>query len=194
RPQKVLRSAPDLRRRGCALRNTTIHLKCAREKYVQKQTTPEACKAGSAMARKFIFASDSSHPLPSRFSKKPSRSPGGKASLQPADVMIRVFFLEQCQSWKRWQRWCFAIMRFGIRRLLADRSDACISADGWVAALADSLHFFCSSARFIRGRTWLATGIASPIGATRRAYRCLRGRVFRRQDTSSDRPTGFEDA
>src|SRR5437660_1712039 len=31
--------------------------------------------------------------------------------------MIRVFFPERCRSWKRWPRWCFAIMLCGSEQL-----------------------------------------------------------------------------
>jgi hypothetical protein len=38
--------------------------------------------------------------------------------------MIRAFFLEQCQLWKRWPRWCFAITHCGSKPSVVDRSDA----------------------------------------------------------------------
>jgi hypothetical protein len=100
------------------------HLKCELAKYGQEQTTPEAYKAGSAMAKTFIFAWRSSHPLQSRFGRKPSPVPNRKASSRREDAMIRACFLEQCQSWKRWPHSSFAIMRCGTKRLVVGRSDA----------------------------------------------------------------------
>src|ERR1043166_93950 len=87
--------------------------KCAKEEYAQEQIIREACKAGSVMAKTFIFAWHLSHPRRSRFGRKRLRPPSSKASLRPADAMIRVFSLEQCQLWKPWPRWCFAIMHCG---------------------------------------------------------------------------------
>jgi hypothetical protein len=37
--------------------------------------------------------------------------------------MIRVFFLEQCRSSKRWLRSCFATMRCDIKRSVVGRGD-----------------------------------------------------------------------
>src|SRR6266496_2873662 len=55
RQPKDLRSVPVLLRRACAARSITIHLKCVAEKFGQRQTTLAACRAGSAMAKRFTF-------------------------------------------------------------------------------------------------------------------------------------------
>jgi len=48
-------SAPALQRRGCGAHSTMIHLRCALEKYGQRQTSPEVSKAALATAKTFIF-------------------------------------------------------------------------------------------------------------------------------------------
>jgi hypothetical protein len=100
------------------------HLKCELAKYGQEQTTPEAYKAESAMAKTFIFGWHSSHPLQSRFNRKPSPLPGSKVSSRRGDAMIPASFPELCQSWKRWPRSFSAITRCGTKRLAVGRSDA----------------------------------------------------------------------
>jgi hypothetical protein len=37
--------------------------------------------------------------------------------------MIRAFFPGQCQLWKQWPLWCFAIMLCGSEQLMVDHSD-----------------------------------------------------------------------
>ena len=44
-----------------------------------------------------------------------------KANSRRADAMIRVFFREQCQWWKRWPRSCCAITRCGSARSVVSR-------------------------------------------------------------------------
>src|SRR5437899_12747449 len=97
--------------------------KCAAEKYAQRQTTPAACRAESATVKTFISAWDSNRQRRSRFSRKPSPNQSNKASSRRADAMIREFFLEQCQVWKRGPRLSFAITQCGSRPVVIDRSD-----------------------------------------------------------------------
>src|SRR5438094_10503964 len=100
------------------------HLKCGAAKYGQEQTTQEAYKAGSAMAKTFIFAWHSSHPLQSRLNSKPSPLPRSKASSRRGDAMILAYFLELCQSWKRLPSSLSALTPYGTMRLVFGRSDA----------------------------------------------------------------------
>src|SRR5262245_56389306 len=97
-------------------RNTTMHSKPAVEEFEQPQTTPEACRVESAMAKTFTFALRLSRPQRSPSSKKPSRVQKSKHSLLPVDAMIRVFFLELCRLSKQWPRWFFATTHCGTMR------------------------------------------------------------------------------
>src|SRR5262249_43225380 len=90
-----------------------MHSKPAVEEFGQSQTTPEACKVASAMAKTFTFAWHSSRPRPLRSSKKPSRVQKRKPSLLPVAAMIRVFFLELCRLSKQWPRSFSAITHCG---------------------------------------------------------------------------------
>ena len=63
-------------------------------------------------------------PRRSRFEQKTvTTSTEANEARGARDAMIRACFPEQCQSWKRWPRSCFAIMRCGTkryRRLISD--------------------------------------------------------------------------
>ena len=94
---KVFGSAPVLRRRGYAARNTTMHLKFAAEKSGRKRTTQAASRVGSAMAKTFTFVLRLSRPQRLRSSRKPLPAQNSKPTLSLADATIRAFFHEQCR-------------------------------------------------------------------------------------------------
>ena len=95
--------------------------------------------------------------------------------------MIRVFFLGQCQSWKRWRPLCFAITRCGKGQSVCavDRRETGTSSGGWLAALASSFCFFRCHSPFVRSCARLATRLDASTCACRRACRGICGCVFR---------------
>src|SRR6266481_1161730 len=138
--------------------------------------------------------------------------------------MIRAFFPERCQSWKRWPRWCFAIMLCGNEQLQrrqfpalrlrtaapglsnselgdAERSSfrnrqSAIrnSISGWVATLAGDLHFFWRHFDFIRSHAGLAIGFDASDYAAYRPWRRLRGCVSWRELVCSRGAVLFQNA
>src|SRR5690348_9341323 len=93
-----------------------MHSKPAVEESGQPQTTPEACKVASAMAKIFIFALRLSRPPRLRLSRKPSPRQKKRLRLPLADATTRVFSHERCRSSKQWVRLFFVTMRCGSER------------------------------------------------------------------------------